>query len=178
MNKTKKITISAMMAALASVFMLTSYFPYLTYAIPAIAGLFVMVVVIEVDTKWATFAYVVSATIAFLMAEPEAKMLYIMFFGYYPIIKALFERLRSRVFEYVLKFLVFNIAVILAYTLASAIFGITLEDMDDFGKYTAIILLAAGNVVFPIYDVCVSRMAQFYSIRLHPAVSKIFSGKR
>ncbi len=178
MNRTKKITVSAMMAALASIFMLTSYFPYLTYAIPAIAGLFIMVIVIEVDVRWATLGYLVSAFITFLMAEPEAKMLYIMFFGYYPIIKAIFEKTTSRFLEYVLKFAVFNIAVILSYTLVVAVFGISLEDMDDFGKYTGLVLLVVGNIVFPIYDICVSRMAQYYSIKLHPAVSKIFSGKR
>ena len=40
-----------MMAALATAFMLLSYFPYLTYAIPAVAGLFVMVTVIETNYK-------------------------------------------------------------------------------------------------------------------------------
>jgi hypothetical protein len=177
-KKTKKITVSAMMAALASVFMITSYFPYLTYAIPAIAGLFIMVIVIEVDTRWAAVGYVVSALITFLMAEPEAKMLYIMFFGYYPIVKSVFERVKSRILEYLLKFAVFNLAVILCYTVVSTVFGISLENMDDFGKYTGLVLLAAGNIVFPIYDTCVSRMAQYYCVKLHPAVSKIFSGKR
>ena len=92
------------MAALASVFMLTSYFPYLTYAIPALAGLFIMVAFIETDIKWAAVTYIASSVLIFFVAEPEAKLLYIMFFGYYPIIKALFERVRSRVFEYLFKF--------------------------------------------------------------------------
>ena len=39
MKNTSKITFSAIMSALAVVIMLISYFPYLTYAIPAIAGL-------------------------------------------------------------------------------------------------------------------------------------------
>ena len=49
--------------------------------------------------------------------------------------------------------------------------------MGDFGKYTAIILLVAANVVFPIYDIAVTRMAQFYVARLHPQVSKILKIK-
>ncbi len=177
MKNTKKITICAMMAALASLFMLTSYFPYLTYAIPAVAGLFIMVAVIETDIKWATLAYIASSVITGLLAEPEAKMLYILFFGYYPIVKSVFERPKSRVMEYVFKFAVFNAAVLFSYTVAAGIFGISIEDMGNFGRYTAVILLVAANIVFPIYDLAVSRMAQFYLVRLHPSVSKIFKGK-
>lgn len=177
MKNTGKITVCAMMAALASVFMLTSYFPYLTYAIPAVAGLFIMVAVIETDIKWALLSYFASAAIVAIFAEPEAKMLYILFFGYYPIVKSAFERVRSRILEYVLKFAVFNATVIFAYTVVAVLFSISLEDMGDFGRYTAVILLIAANVVFPIYDLAVSRMAQFYLVRLHPSVSKIFRGK-
>lgn len=177
MKNTKKITVCALMAALASVFMLSSYFPYLTYAIPAIAGLFIMVALIETDIKWAVLSYVASALIVAIMAEPEAKMLYILFFGYYPIVKSVLERLKSRVAEYLLKFAVFNAAVIFAYTVVSVLFDIRLDELGEFGRYTSIVMLAAANVVFPIYDMAVSRMAQFYMARLHPAVSKIFKGK-
>lgn len=177
MKKTAKIALCAMLAALASAFMLTSYFPYLTYAIPAIAGLFIMIAVIETDIKWATLTYLSSAVIVALLAEPEAKMLYILFFGYYPILKSVFERTRNRVFEYILKFALFNIAVIFAYSVVAVLFNISLGDMGDFGKYTAIVMLLAANIVFPIYDAAVSRMAGFYIQRLHPAVARIFKGK-
>ena len=33
--------------------MLLSYFPYLTYAVPAVAGLLIMITVIEAGYKWA-----------------------------------------------------------------------------------------------------------------------------
>lgn len=177
LNNTKKITVSAMMVALASVFMLTSYFPYLTYAIPAIAGLFIMVAMIETNIKWATAAYFASAVIVFIMAEPEAKMLYVLFFGYYPLIKSLLERTKSRVLEYILKFTVFNAAVIFAYAVVAVLLNIPMDDMNDFGKYSVFALLIAANIIFPVYDIAVSRMAQFYIVRIHPSVNKIFKGK-
>lgn len=177
LSKTNKITICAMMAASAVVVMLTSYFPYLTYAIPAIAGLCIMISLIETDTKWALLSYLSSAVIVAIVAEPEAKMLYILFFGFYPIVKAVFEKIKSRLIEYILKFAVFNAAVILAYAVFAVLFSIDVGDMGDFGKYSAIILLFAANIVFVVYDIAVSRMAQFYILKLHPAVVKIFRGK-
>ena len=82
MKNTGKITLCAIMSALAVVIMLVSYFPYLTYAIPAVAGLCVMVVLIETDYKWAFFCYVTSAVLVFLFAELESKFMYVFFFGF------------------------------------------------------------------------------------------------
>ena len=104
-------------------------------------------------------------------------MLYVLFFGYYPILKAVFEKLKSRVLEYVLKFAVFNAAVLLAYGVVAGIIGVDLGDMGDFGVYTSVILLIAANAVFPLYDIAVSRMAQLYIIRIHPQVRKILKIK-
>lgn len=161
------------MAALASAFMLTSYFPYLTIAIPAMAGLFVMVSVIELGAKWAALTYFASAIIVFLIAEPEAKLLYIIFFGYYPILKAAAERRKTRTFEYIIKFLTFNLAMLLDYGVLAGIFGITFEDFGDFGKYTIVILLAVANIVFILYDKAVSQLSGFYMYRLHNTVKRI-----
>lgn len=174
MKKTAKITLCAMMVALVSVFMLTSYFPYLTYSIPAVAGIFIMIAVIETDKKWAFLSYFASSVIVFFLAEPEAKLLYIVFFGYYPITKAVLENINNRLIEYVLKFAAFNAAVILAYVVFAEILGVSYGDMNEFGKYTVLILLFGANVIFPIYDIALSRVAGFYMVRVHPSVCKFF----
>lgn len=178
MKKTGKIALCGIMAALSSAFMLTSLFPYLTYAIPAVAGLFIMVSVIEVDKKWGLASYMASAVLIFILpGDAEAKLLYLMFFGYYPILKALLESKCNRAVEYILKFLVFNAAILLSYGVFAGLLGVDMSDMGDFGKYTGIILLVAANIVFPIYDIAVSRMAQFYIVRLHKSVSRIINKK-
>ncbi len=168
MNKTKKITFCAIMAALAAAIMLGSYFPYLTYAIPALAGVFIMISVIEIDLKWAMASYVASAVPVFFMAETECKMLYILFFGYYPVLKAWTEKFRKPVLEWIIKIVVFNIAVVTAYSIFSKLFGFSLEDFEILGKYGALVFLAVGNVVFVLYDIAISRMAMFYMIIIKP----------
>lgn len=162
MKKTKKITFCSMMAALASAFMLTSYFPYLTYAIPAISGLFIMVNVIEFGCKWGFVSYLASAFPVFLLAETESKLMYVCFFGFYPVIKALTEKMGKPILEWIIKFIVFNASVITVYLLLSGVFGMSLEDFGELGKYGAYILLGMGNIVFVLYDIAVSRMAMFY----------------
>ena len=93
MKSTKKITLCGLVAALSVVIMLTSYFPYLTYAIPALAGLFMMIPLIECGLKWSISTYVASSFIIFITGETESKILYVMFLGYYPILKSIIEKI-------------------------------------------------------------------------------------
>lgn len=176
MNTTKKLTLSAVLAALSAVIMLVSYFPYLTYAVPAVAGLFIMIVVIEIDCKWAFFSFVAASVLAFLFAETESKLMFIGFFGFYPILKCLIERINKPFFEWLIKFFVFNVCIITVYKLVSRIFLVSFDDFSTLKQYGEIILLVVANIVFAVYDIAVSRMSVFYISTLHTRISRLFKG--
>lgn len=161
------------MSALAVVIILAAYFPYLTYALPAMAGLAVMAVLIETDYKWALLTYFSSAIICFFIAESEAKLLYICFFGYYPILKSVIERLKKVTAEWIIKLVFFNIAISAVYFLLAGLFSVAIEDFGILGEYGAYIFLGMANIVFVLYDICISRMAMFYLYKLHPKIQKI-----
>ena len=171
--KTRKIAFCGISAALATVIMLTGYLPYLTYAIPCIASLVIMVVTIELGKKYAFATYITSILPIFLFCEVEATLLYICLVGYYPILKSVFEKVRFRSLEYVLKVVTLNAAVWVIYFLSTIVFGISFDDMGEFGKYGTIILLVAANITFLCYDICISKMASAYIIVLHPRIKKM-----
>ena len=177
MKQTVKITFCGIIAALSAVFMLLSYFPYLTYAVPAVAGLLIMITVIEAGYKWALGAYIAASVLVFLFAEPEGKLLYICFFGYYPILKAVFDRRKSRITEWVLKLAVFNAAIITVYFVLARAFGVSVEEFGEFGKYSEYIFLLLGNAVFVFYDIAVSRRAAVDMHMRHPRGQRILRGK-
>lgn len=177
MKQNVKITLCGITVALSVVFMLLSYFPYLTYAVPAITGLLTMMLVIEINIKWAFAAYIAASVLVFIFAEPESKLMYICLFGYYPIVKALVERINKPVIEWILKLAVFNTAAVLIYAVFAGMFGISIQDFDAFGKYGAYVFLAAGNVAFVIYDIAVSRLSVAYMIRLHPKINRLLKIK-
>ncbi len=162
-----------MVASIAVVIMLTSYFPYLTYAIPALAGLFMMVPLIECGVSWAFGTYIASSVIIFITGEVEAKLLYVLLLGYYPILKSLIEKINKQVIEWVLKLACFNFAAVTFYYVSTLLFAVPFDDLGDFGKYGALIFLALCNVVFVIYDIGISRVASYYMISLHDKVKKI-----
>ena len=174
MKTTKKVTLSAVMAALAAVLMLVSYFPYLTYAVPAVAGLCVMVIVIEINCKWALLSYFTASFFTFLFAETESMLMFICFFGFYPILKCLIEKIKNYVLEWILKLLSFNICIVGVYFILSKVFMISLDDLGEFAKYGEVILLLLANFVFVFYDIAVSRVSWFYIDKFHKSISKLF----
>ena len=173
MKNTKKITLCGMVASLSVVIMLASYFPYLTYAIPALAGIFMMVPLIECGATWSFATYIASSATIFITGETEAKLLYVLFLGYYPILQSLIERLQKQVVEWLLKFICFNVAATSFYYLSSILFAVSFDDFGEWGKYGALIFLAVCNVVFVIYDIGISRIASYYMFALHDKVKKI-----
>lgn len=173
MKNTGKIALCGVMSALSASIMLLSYFPALTYAIPAIAGVVFIILVVETDYKWALMSYAATSVLVMLLAEPEAKMMFVAFFGYYPIIKGCIEKLRNRPAEYLIKFAVFNVAVIAAYVVIIYVLQMPIDEMGELGKYSALVLLGLGNIAFFVYDFAISRVVGLYIMTLHKKLRRL-----
>lgn len=172
-KKTSYITFCALTAALITAVMYAAYFPYLTYAIPAIAGALIILPLVELTYGYTLLTYIVSCVLVILFSEPEAKLMYVCFFGFYPLVKALLEKLKSRFLEYVLKFLVFNGSVTLVYLVLAKLFSIPMDGIGEYGKYGIAILYILGNIAFILYDICLTRLCGLYINRLHQKIKKI-----
>ncbi len=172
MKKSKKIAFCAILAALSAIFIILGKFiPIGTYAFPAIAGMFCAIIVIEIGVKWALAAYFVATALSFIFGLNEAVLLFAFFFGYYPIIKSVIEKIKSRIFEYILKLLIFNLSMICAYAVLISVFG--LGELGFESMTFVWITLAIGNVVFILYDIGLTRLITLYFIRYHKHISKL-----
>ncbi len=176
-NSTFRVAFCGIIAALGLVLMLlTSLFPVGTYAFPCFAGIFIAAVVIEYGWKWGLGVYAVVAVLSlFLAGDKEAVLYFIALFGYYPILKAVFEKnIKNKIILYVLKFAVFNIAAIASFFAAAFLLSISPEEYTLFGVYMPLAFLAFGNVFFLIYDFAVTVFVGQYVVRLR---SKFFGRK-
>ena len=89
-----------------------------TYALPAMAGTLLVVVVLELNRATAVMVYVsVSLLSLFIAPDKEAALVFIFFFGYYPILKGLIEQIRLRPVELAVKYILFNGTMVLVYFL-------------------------------------------------------------
>lgn len=173
MKKSVIIALCGIISAMAIVVMLMAYFPYLTYALPALAGCLSIVLVIECGAKYAFLSYVVVAALGFLICEKEAWLFYTVFFGYYPIIKMFIEKINKRLPEWIIKLLVFNIAFTVFYFLSTYVLGISMDDFGAFGDFAVAIFFICGNVMFIFYDIAFTGVISMYYKKYHAKIRKL-----
>lgn len=178
-SRTAKIAVGGFVSAISIVLMmLTSVFTFLNYAITAFCGMILIVAAIEAGSRWAVAIYFIVSVFSILfVADKEAALLYIMFFGYYPIIKKYIDRLRAPVLEWLIKLALFNVSVVLAFTILSNLFGVYWDDMEELGKYSMYFMLGAGNVFFVLYDFAITRMITVYIRVWQKRFRKLFKVK-
>ncbi|MBQ4568855.1 MAG: hypothetical protein IJA62_02155 [Ruminococcus sp.] len=163
-KKTYSLAFSSVIAALSLVFLLvTAVIPVGTYALPCIAGAILAAVVLESGYFAAFTVYVVVSLLsALLAADKEAVLYYIAFLGFYPILKGLLERIKSRLIQYIAKFSVFNACMVAAFFVSISLLSVPKESFELFGIYLPWAFLLAGNVIFIIYDICLTRLISQY----------------
>jgi hypothetical protein len=163
--KTRNISITSLLIALTVVLLyIASIIPSARIAAVAVAGLMTAAAVIECGILSAVACFACSSILAMLLLPLKSvALLYILFFGYYPIIKSLTERLDKRVLEWAIKIAVFNASLTLVYFLWKSGFmtGIDLE------AWMISLLYAAGNLIFVLYDIAFSALAGQYTERIH-----------
>lgn len=146
MSKSKQIAAGGIASSLCLLLMfLTGVFPFATYALPAMAGTLLVVVVLELNRATAVMVYVsVSLLSLFIAPDKEAALVFIFFFGYYPILKGLIEQIRLRPVELAAKYILFNGMMVLVYFLMIQFLGISMIADED-GIRTVWALLPAGS---------------------------------
>lgn len=151
-----KVSLGGIMSALCILLMfLTAVFPPLNITIPIFTGLLIAMVSVETGAPWAFATYGSVAVLSlFVTPDKEAAILFIMFFGYYPVLQQILDRMKSKPLRLAVKLAVFNAAIISAYCIIMNVFGMTdiFSDFDSFGKYMIPALLLFGNAMFVFYD--------------------------
>lgn len=174
MGKSIRVAFCGIITALCTALMfLTSLIPIATYALPALAGALLSIVVIEMGISWAWPVYAATSILSlFIAGDKEAAMLFVVFFGYYPILKAVFEKCTNKYLSYLLKVAVFNISMIVAFFISIRVLGVPQDSFTVFGLYLPWAFLIVGNLVFLLYDYAISTIVVAYYQRFHKLVVK------
>ena len=166
-----------MIVALSAVLMLlTGVFPMMDFALPALAGVLLIAVVVELGWKWAVLCWLAVSLISFFIAPlKDSALFYFVLLGNYPILKYAIESLRRPALEWALKFAAFNLTAGLGLAVVVLLFR-----MEAYaGVLTAAPLMLAGgllllNVIFLVYDMALTRLVTAYIGFFRPRyISKI-----
>lgn len=168
-KKTERLTLLAVFTALSLAFMfLSSVFPMGQMGVLAVASLFGIAAVVEYGIGGGALVYAASAILGFLIIPDKSQtIIYTTFFGYYPVIKHVAEKQKSRIVEWAIKLVVFNAALCVVLFA----FSITIFDLSRLGN-SYLLVFALCNVVFVIFDFGVTKLIAFYTYRIHNRIHR------
>ena len=173
-KKSAQVALGGLASALCLLFMfMTGMIPFATYVLPAAAGVVLVAVVCENGNRTALLVYLaVSLLSIFVVPDREAAFMFIFFFGYYPIIKEALDKITFFPLRFVVKQVIFNIAIITGYYFIIYALGMPdiMTDFGDFGKYSVYVLLGVGNITFIIYDFALKNIFFLYRHWFRPKI--------
>ncbi len=151
----KMIARCGMAAALSvGIMFLTTVFQTLSLALAAISGFVIAFIVMRYGKIAATLTYAASAAIVFFFVPDRgAAILYVAFFGIYPVLKSVFENIKSRVLEWVCKIIFAGGIIFLAIKLFSLNYFYLLSIF-----------------VFVLYDIVFSKVIFTYGPKLNKII--------
>ena len=174
MSQTKKITLSAMMVALGTVFMVVgAVLEVFDLTACALASLLVVFTFIEIGSYYPWLVWICTSLAAGLL-YPQSLMWveYALIFGIYPLIKAYIEKLPR--WSWIIVKLVYINATIwglvaICELVLKQVFPF-FEDVDS--EIFFVVLYVLMNIAFLAFDLFITVMARFYFIKLRPRFKK------
>ena len=174
MSRTRKLTFSALIAALCVLFLAGSLLlPRVTLSLAALAGLFPAAVVIVCGYGWAAGASAVAALLALLLLpDKTAGIWFLFFFGHYPIWKAAIERFQTQqgkpLYGWILKLAGFAVCMLLLFYLFNRLFAAAIPYAFTEYRTGYYILSIALLLGFFLYDVAFSILIGWFRIKVLP----------
>lgn len=144
----------------------------LSYVLPIATGLLMILLLESVSVKSAVLTYFSTSFLAFiLLGGKESVLFYIMFFGYYPILRIKLSKIKPKLIRLLIKLVIFNIAMAGIQLILIYVFGIPFDNM--FGKIGIALFFVALNVIFILYDYTFDLLVLIYNSKLKSKISKI-----
>lgn len=166
-----QVALGGLSAALCLVIMLgTVLIPFATYAAPALAGIALIPIALELGLPVASVTYAAVALLSLLMVpDREAALMFIAFFGYYPVLKFKIDRMKLRLLRILLKLMIFNASIIAGYFVIIYLFGLHYL-MDELTGGFGWLLLTVGNLCFPVYELALRNITALYLFRIRKTI--------
>lgn len=153
-----------MLSALSVVVLyLGSFIEVLDASMAVIASVMSIIAVIEFGRGAAWSIYAVTSVLSLiLLPNKSVAVIYAAFFGFYPILKEVFEK-KNKVIAWIFKEVTFNIALVVCFAVLRFVIFIEAPSIP-FAMYVIGALLLEG--VFVLYDVALTRLISLYIFKL------------
>lgn len=165
-----KVALAAMLTALSLVVLWAAVLvPWGRIGLVAVAGLMPAAAVISAGPAAGGLCWAGTSILSLiLLPSKSCGLLYLIFFGLYPLVKWIAERLRRLSLELVIKLAFFNVALTVLWFGFRDLFLWGMPQAQELGQF----LYPAGNLIFLIYDYGFSKLIAFYVARVDQPIRR------
>ena len=169
-----RVALAALLAALSlAVLWAASLAPWGRIGLVAVAGLMPAAAVVSAGPPAGGLCWIGTSLLALvLLPDKSCGLLYLLFFGLYPLVKYAAERLHRLPLEFAAKLAFFNIALTVIWFAFRSVFLWGLPQAETLHMF----LYPVGNVVFLVYDFGFSRLIAFYTVRVDRPMRRSHGG--
>ncbi|MBO5884146.1 MAG: hypothetical protein J6Q78_07045 [Clostridia bacterium] len=159
---TRQLAVCAMLSALGVVLLyMGALIEVIDISMAVIASLLCVFAVIEYggSAPWLVFA--VTGVLSLLLSPRTPSMMYVVFFGYYPILKEKLEA-KGKKISWIFKEVIFNVALVIMLVLLKTLFMTT----ADIPIELVVIAVVLAELVFVLYDFALTRLISLYIFKI------------
>lgn len=173
MKKSTLIAFCSISTALGVVLLFLGGISFIfAYLMPMIVGIMTIALRETFGWKSAIITYLSTTLLSvFLVADKECLMMYIAFFGYYPIVKPCFDKIKPFAVSFILKLIFFNIALAASELFLVYVLGIPFLEEGE-GKIFIAVFGILMNILFVIYDKLLVTLDLLYVKRIEKRIKK------
>ena len=185
-KQTKKLTLGAILSAMGvALLFVGSFIETLDLTMAALASFFCIFAVIELGGAYPWLIFATTGVLSVIITPYSLTgWFYLLFFGYYPILKEKYERL-PRYISWVLKLLTLNLAMAICVLVTYFLFfgssgsGSLIDTFtlifgeSEYGEVMSIIVWALANLTLVIYDIAPTKLITVYFIKIKPKFKKL-----
>ena len=172
MKKSIVVAVAGVIAALSLVLLEIGAVMWLfAYLMPLVCGVLMIVLTESVNKKTALLVYTAVSILSLaVLPDKECALVYVFFFGYYPIIRSRMDAVSSSALRAVLKFAVFNLGMLAAQLLSIYVFGIPLD--TSLGKWAIPVTAVLFNLLFLVYEKLLGVLLILYARKFKSRIDK------
>ncbi|MGN0521560.1 MAG: hypothetical protein ACI4IQ_02855 [Eubacterium sp.] len=144
------------------------------YAVPMLVGLFMIMIKTTFGSSSAWITFTATSILAFfLVAEKECMLMYVLFFGFYPIIQPDLNKIKFTPLRVLLKLVIFNAMLTVTQLILVYAFGIPFLEEGE-GKIVIIIFAVLMNIIFIINDKLLTVLYVLYKCKIEKRIKNLF----
>ncbi len=176
MKTSIKAAVGGVSAALSVVLMFLGGILYIfTYAVPMVLGILMSALKKSFSVSCAICVFVAVSVLSFILVpEKEIVLMYMLFFGWYPLIRDELNKIRPGFLSLPVKLILFNICIFVIELIAYYVFGIPFFEDGVFSVSMLVLFAVLMNITFILYDFMLSKFLILYERKLEKRILKIF----